>query len=48
MKVLKKILIGIALIIATLLIVALFVKKDYAIEREININKSKQDVFNYI
>ena len=35
-------------LIALLLLIALFVKKEYAIEREIIINKTKQMVFNYI
>src|ERR1700757_4744620 len=48
MKILKRILIVIAVLIAIPLIVALFTKKDYAIEREVVINKPKQDVFNYI
>jgi uncharacterized membrane protein len=48
MRILKKFLIGLAILIAIALIVALFVKKDYAVEREITINKPKQEVFNYI
>jgi predicted small secreted protein len=48
MKVVKKILIGIAIVIAIPLIVALFVKKEYTIEREITINKPKAEVFNYV
>ena len=48
MKILKKILIVIAIIIAIPLVVALFVKKDYAVEREIVINKPKQDVWEYV
>lgn len=48
MKILKKILIVIAIIIAIPLIIALFVEKDYAVEREITINKSKQEVFDYV
>lgn len=48
MKILKKILIIIAIIIAIPLIIALFVEKDYAVEREITINKSKQEVFDYV
>lgn len=48
MRILKKIIIVIAILIAIPLVVALFVKKDYAIERQIVINKPKQDVFNYI
>lgn len=38
----------IAILIAVLLITALFVRKDYAIERTINIYKSKDEVFKYI
>lgn len=48
MKILKKILIAIVAIIAIALITALFVKKEYAIERTISINKPKEAVFNYI
>jgi len=48
MKILKKILIGLAIIIAIPLLVALFVKKDYAVEREITIDKPKAEVFEYI
>lgn len=36
------------ILIAILLIVALFVKKEYAVEREISINNSKEVVFAYI
>ena len=42
------IIIVILVIIAIPLIIALFVKKDYAVEREIFINRPKQEVFNYI
>jgi hypothetical protein len=48
MKTIKKIVFVLACIIALLLIIALFTKKEYAIERAITINKSKQEVFNYI
>ncbi|WP_168208813.1 DinB family protein [Chitinophaga sp. XS-30] len=48
MKVLKKILIVLAILIAIPLIIALFLKKDYAVEREIAINKPKQEVFDYV
>ena len=48
MKVLKRILITVVGVIAILLIAALFVKKDYTVERKITINKSKEDVFNYV
>ncbi len=48
MKILKKIIIVLGVIIAILLLVALFVKKDYAVEKEIVINKPKTEVFEYI
>lgn len=48
MKILRTILIIIAILIAIPLVVALFVKKDYAVERDIVINKPVQDVFGYI
>jgi len=48
MKIVKRILIILAIIIAVPLIVALFVKKEYTIVREITINKPKQAVFDYI
>ncbi len=48
MKILKRILIGLVIFIALLLIVALFVKKEFATEREITINRPKQEVFDYI
>ena len=48
MKIVKKILLVIVSIIALVLIIALFVKKEYAVEREITINKPQQEVFNYI
>jgi Polyketide cyclase / dehydrase and lipid transport len=48
MNILLTILGAIACIIVLLLILALFIKKEYAVERSININKPKQEVFNYI
>ena len=48
MKILKKVLLAIACIIGILLITAIFIKKDYAIEREITISKPKQEVFSYV
>jgi hypothetical protein len=48
MKTLKTIVIVVAVIIATLLIAALFINKNYSVEREIIINKPKQEVFDYI
>jgi uncharacterized protein YndB with AHSA1/START domain len=48
MKVLKKILLVIVVLIVILLVVAAFTKKHYAVEREIVINKPKQEVFDYV
>jgi uncharacterized membrane protein len=48
MKLLKRILIVVLIIIAIPLIIALFVQKEYAVEREITINKPKNEVFNYV
>ncbi len=48
MKIVKKILIGLVALIAIVLIVALFVEKDYSVEREIVINKPSPAVFSYV
>jgi uncharacterized protein YndB with AHSA1/START domain len=48
MKIVKKILFGIAILIAVVLITALFVKKDFHVEREVTIDKPTQEVFEYI
>lgn len=48
MKILKNILLGLAILIAIPLIVALFIPGKYAVEREVIINKPKQEVFHYI
>lgn len=48
MKIVKKIFYFLIGVIAILLIVALFVKKDYAVEKEIVINKPLPEVFAYI
>jgi uncharacterized membrane protein len=48
MKFLKRFLLIILGIIALALIAALFVKKDYALAKEITINKPKQQVYDYI
>ena len=48
MKILFKILLGIGIIIILLLVVALFVKNEYTIQREIVINRPKNEVFDYI
>lgn len=48
MKILKIVLLVIAILIAIPLITALFVKKEYTVEREVTINKPKQEVFDYV
>jgi hypothetical protein len=48
MKTLKKILLVVLIIVAIPLIIALFVKKEYNVEREITVNKPKQEVFDYV
>ncbi len=48
MKIVKWILIIIVILVAIPLVTAIFVKKDYSIEREVVINKPKQEVFEYI
>jgi uncharacterized membrane protein len=48
MKIIKWILIILVIIIAVPLISALFIKKDYSVEREITINKPKQQVYDYV
>jgi hypothetical protein len=48
MRILKKILLTLVIIIAIPLIIALFSKKDYAVERQIMINKPNTEVYNYI
>lgn len=45
---LKKILIILAIIIAIPLIAALFVKREFTSERQITVNRPKQEVFDYI
>lgn len=48
MKMLLKILLVIVIIIGVFLLVTVFIKKEYTIQREITINKPKQQVFDYI
>lgn len=48
MKILKWILIIIAIIIVVPLIAAIFIKKDYSVTEEIVVNKPKQEVFDYV
>lgn len=48
MKIIKRVLLVILVLIAIPMITALFVKKEYAVEREIVINKPKQEIFDYV
>ena len=48
MNIIKKIFFGLLVIIALALIIALFMPKEYAVEREITINKPVDSVFNYV
>lgn len=48
MKIFKKVLLGLGVLFAIPLLVALFVEKTYDVEREIIIVQPKQDVFDYI
>jgi uncharacterized protein YndB with AHSA1/START domain len=48
MRFLRKILIGLGILLAIVLVSALFMKKDYAVEREIVINKPIDQVFSYL
>jgi hypothetical protein len=48
MNIFIKLLIGLAVIIVIPLILALFIKKEYHVEREITINRDRQSVFDYI
>lgn len=48
MKTLRKVAIALIIIVLVPLITALFVKEDYAVEREITINKPSQEVFSYV
>lgn len=48
MKIIKKIIIVLAILFAIPLVVALFTKSDYAVERNIEINIAKQEAFDYI
>lgn len=48
MRILKKILVIVLIIIAIPLIIALFVKKEYSVERMITISKPQQEVFAYV
>jgi uncharacterized membrane protein len=48
MKLLKMLLLIIGIIIAIPLVLALFIKKDYVVKKEIIINKPSNDVYNYV
>lgn len=48
MRVVKKFLLWLLILIALVLVIALFVKKDFATEQQIVINKPKAEVFEYI
>jgi len=48
MKIAKKIVTGIVILVGILLVIALFVKKEFEVVTEIVISQPKMDVFNYI
>jgi len=48
MKILKKLLIFILAVLAIVLIVAAFAPSEFAVQKEITINKPKSEVFNYV
>ena len=48
MGILITILLAIAGVLALLLVIALFVRKDYSVTRDITINKGRDEVFSYI
>lgn len=47
MKIIKKIIIVLFVLVAIILVIALFVKKDYAVVRSIEINKPRTEIFAY-
>jgi hypothetical protein len=48
MKIVKRILLGIGIVMALLLVTALFVKKEFSAEKEVTINRPNAEVFEYI
>lgn len=48
MKIIKTILKILLVLVVIVLVVAAFLKKDYTVEREVTINKPKQEVFDYL
>jgi putative copper export protein len=47
MNILKRILLLILALVALMLIVAVFVRKEYSLEHETTVNKTKSEVFDY-
>lgn len=48
MKILKRIIIIILILIAIPLVMAIFIKKDYSVEKQVTINRPEAQVFDYI
>lgn len=48
MKIFKRISIAVAILVSLPFVVALFLKKTFVVEREVTINRPKQEVFNYL
>ena len=48
MKILKTVLLVITVLVAIPLVVAIFVKRDYGVERQVEINKPRLEVFEYV
>src|SRR6478736_3566872 len=48
MKILKKVALILLIILTIPLVIALFVKREYDVERAVTINKPKEEVFNYV
>lgn len=48
MKILKKILIVLGVLVGIFLLLGLFAKKEYTVERQVTINKPKQEVFDFV
>lgn len=48
MKILKRIALFVLALIAVVFLIAAFVEKEYAVERSVVINKSSDEVFNYV
>jgi hypothetical protein len=48
MKILKRILLGILGVVVLLLIIGLFTKKDYVVQRDVVVNKPSQPIYDYV